>query len=77
MNDHQRGKLPNDPRPSDGPIFPAYANARRHLPPGPGRRGSRRHFARQEGMGLIIMAVMVLVILYWIGRDLGMFAGAN
>ncbi len=74
-----RGELPNKPDPAEGPLFPVYASARRHLPPGPMRHRHRRHFLRQEGIGLLIMTTMVIVILYWVLRDLGMcpdfFAG--
>jgi hypothetical protein len=40
--------------------------------PGPTRRFDRRHFARLEGGGMVVLAIVALVIVLWVGIDIGM-----
>ena len=53
-------------------MFPRYKVAGGRLPPGPGRRYDRRHFARMESSGAILMWGLVLIALLWLAIDLGL-----
>lgn len=44
-----------------------------NLPPGPGRRMHHRHFARQEGLGFLLMLAIVGVVVYFVGWDSGLW----
>jgi hypothetical protein len=55
---------------------PANRTLRAHgynLPPGPGRRMDIRHWARMEGTGLLVMLVLLAVIVWFVGTDIGLW----
>jgi hypothetical protein len=39
--------------------------------PGPGRRWARRHFARQEGTGCLLLLLVSVASAWFIGQQLG------
>lgn len=65
---------PYEPLPDPMVTQPRSRPLRGHgyqLPPGFGRRWNHRHFARQEGMGFLLMAGLVLVAVFLFGRLAG------
>jgi hypothetical protein len=73
MKNDSRSKLPNRPDASERPVFPRWKVADGRLPPGPGRRFDRRHFARMESSGIVLMTIICVVAVYWFFVELGMW----
>ncbi len=67
---------PHEPQPN--PLFLGPRNRQLrsqgyNLPPGPTRHMHHRHFARQEGMGFLVMLSIAGAIVYFWGRDTGLW----
>jgi hypothetical protein len=73
MNTPDRTRLPNRPNASERPVFRYQQPVSNNLPPGPGRRFDRRHWARSESSGWILMLSIVAVGVFWVGVDIGLF----
>lgn len=41
--------------------------------PGPGRRWARRHFARQEGTGCLLLLLVTVGSVWFVGEQLGLW----
>lgn len=54
------------------PMATAFVPHGRQPMPGPTRRFDRRHFARMEGGGLLLLVLTAALIGLWVGIDIGM-----
>lgn len=54
------------------PLLQVPLSHGRFRPPGPTRRWDPRHFGRQESAGFLLMLLIVAVIVFFVGVDLGL-----
>ena len=66
-----RSNLPNRPDATERPLFRHHSTTPRSLPPGPGRRYDRRHFARMASGDGLVLLLLLACVLFWFGVDLG------
>ncbi|MCB9876353.1 MAG: hypothetical protein H6835_02035 [Planctomycetes bacterium] len=68
---NERSSLPNRPDASERRLFRHHSTLPDRLPPGPGRRYDRRHFARMASGDGFVLLVLGGFVLFWFGVDLG------